>query len=240
MPTDNRSRGTTRGKYSRKRSADIPSWLGLPPRLWLVGTMICGAAAMRLLPHPLNFAPIGAMALFAGAQLPRPGWAPAQFSEPPAQPSEPPAQSSGPLAEFLRALPLPLGAMLLSDVALEITTGWGFHRLMPAVYGSFALIVGMGLLLRCRPGVLPVATGAVGASISFFIITNFAVWAQFDSYPHTAAGLAACYLAALPYFWNTLAGDLFYSAVLFGGFALTARRFSIFASEGQAPRAGGY
>ena len=212
MPTPNPSRASSRGNDSRKGQAGTLSWLGLSPRVWLVGTMICGAAFMRLLPHPLNFAPIGAMALFGGAHIPRMGW----------------------------ALALPLGAMLLSDVALEVTTGWGFHRLMPTVYGSFALIVGLGLLLRSRPGVLPVAAAAVGASLSFFIITNFAVWAQFDSYPHTAAGLAACYLAALPYLWNTLAGNLFYSAVLFGGFALTTRKFSVFATEGKAARAGGH
>ena len=184
-------------------------WLGLPPRAWLVGTMICGAAALRLLPHPLNFAPIGAMALFGGAHLRHRGW----------------------------ALALPLGAMLLSDAALEATTGWGFHRLMPAVYGSFALIVVLGFLLRSRPGVLPVASAAVGASVLFFTTTNFAVWAQLDTYPPTAAGLAACYVAALPYFWNTLAGDLFYSAVLFAGYALTARRFPLFGSV-PAPRRG--
>ena len=136
-----------------------------------------------------------------------------------------------------------LGGVLRGGVALGSTTGCGFTRLMPAVYGSFALIVGLGLLQRSRPGVLLVATAAVGASLSFFIITNFAVWAQFDSYPHTAAGLAASYLAALPYLWNTLAGDLFYSAVLFGGFALMARRFSVFstmrpATEELAARAG--
>lgn len=182
------------------------AWLGLPPRVGLIAAMIFGAAALRLLPHPVNFAPIGAMALFGGAHLPHRGW------------------------NFALPFAIPLAAMLLSDAALEASTGWGFHRLMPAVYGSFALIVTLGFLLRRGAGVLPVFFAALGAASLFFLITNFAVWALLDTYPSTAAGLAACYLAALPFFWNTLAGDLFYSAVLFGGFALAARGFPMFAA----------
>lgn len=188
---------------------NAPQWLGLPPRAWLLGSMLIGAAALRLLPHPPNFAPIGALALFGGAHFARKRW----------------------------AFAVPLGAMLLSDAALEGLTGWGFHRLTPAVYGSFALIVGLGLLLHGRRRLIPVAGAAVASSVLFFAITNFAVWALLETYPHTLAGLAACYLAAVPYFWNTLAGDLFYCAVLFGGLALTARRFPTLADARQNYRA---
>jgi len=57
----------------------------------------------------------------------------------------------------------------------------------------------------------------------FFVVTNFGTWAVSGMYPMTLAGLAACYLAAIPFFQNTVVGDLFYSGVLFGGFALLER-----------------
>ena len=60
-------------------------------------------------------------------------------------------------------------------------------------------------------------------AFQFFLITNFGVWAFLSSYPRTAAGLATCYLAGVPFFWNTLAGDAIYATLLFGGFFLAER-----------------
>jgi hypothetical protein len=60
----------------------------------------------------------------------------------------------------------------------------------------------------------------VAYSLLFFVVTNFAVWALSGMYPLTAAGLAACYVAALPFLPQTVIGDLFWAAVLFGGAAL--------------------
>jgi hypothetical protein len=60
-------------------------------------------------------------------------------------------------------------------------------------------------------------------ALQFFLITNFGVWALLNSYPRTGGGLAACYLAGVPFFWNTLAGDALYASLLFGGFALAER-----------------
>jgi hypothetical protein len=57
----------------------------------------------------------------------------------------------------------------------------------------------------------------------FFAVTNFGTWTLSGMYPLTFSGLAACYVAAIPFFQNTVAGDLFYSGLLFGGFALTER-----------------
>ena len=68
------------------------------------------------------------------------------------------------------------------------------------------------------PGRLALATCL--ASLQFFVITNFAIWAVGTTYAKSAAGLFTCYVAGLPYFGNTLAGDAFYVAILFGGFAL--------------------
>jgi hypothetical protein len=59
--------------------------------------------------------------------------------------------------------------------------------------------------------------------LQFFVVTNFAMWAAGGFYPRTVAGLRACYLAGVPFFWNTLAGDALYAGVLFGGYALAER-----------------
>ena len=159
-------------------------------RLAALVTAILVAAALRLVPHPPNFTPIGAMALFGGAYLGR------------------------------RALAFaaPLGALLLSDLIL------GFHSGMPYVYGSVALIVLLGWAIASRKTPLRIAAAAFASSVLFFTITNFGTWATGELYPPTLAGLSACFVAAIPFFQNTLAGDLFFSALLFGGFAIAEAR----------------
>ena len=151
---------------------------------------IATAAAMRLLPHPPNFTPIGAMALFSGAYLGRRG---------------------------ALALVAPLGALLLSDLVL------GFYRGMPTVYFSVALIVLIGTLALRRASPLRIGAAALASSLLFFVVTNFGMWLSSGIYPRTLAGLEACYVAAIPFFQNTVAGDLFFSALLFGGFAMLER-----------------
>jgi hypothetical protein len=152
---------------------------------------ILAAAALRLLPHPWNVTPIGAMALFGGATL---GARPLAFAA-------------------------PLAALFLSDLFI------GFHKLMPAVYLAFALVVALGALIRRRRTPGRVVAAMLAGSVVFFLVTNFAVWAFGSWYPKSPAGLAACYLAGLPFLRNTMAGDLFYAAVLFGGLALAERQF---------------
>jgi uncharacterized protein DUF6580 len=118
---------------------------------------------------------------------------------------------------------VPLAAMLVSDAVL------GFSSTLPVVYATFAAIVGLGILMReKRTRVLPVAGAAAASSVLFYLTTNFAVWAMSGMYPKTPAGLVACYVAAIPFFGPTLAGDLFYTAVLFGSFAWVERRFFVF------------
>jgi uncharacterized protein DUF6580 len=118
---------------------------------------------------------------------------------------------------------VPLAAMLVSDAVL------GFSSTLPVVYATFAAIVGIGFLLReRRTRVLPVAGAAVASSVLFYLTTNFAVWVLSGIYPKTPAGLVACYVAAIPFFGPTLAGDLFYTAVLFGAFAWAEHRFFVF------------
>ena len=109
------------------------------------------------------------------------------------------------------ALGIPILAMLLSDGYL------GFHRLMPFVYGSFLVTTCFGIWLRRSGGVGRVVTASVTGTMVFFVVTNFGVWACLDSYPRNALGLWQCYAAGLPFLRNGLLGDLFYTAVLFGG-----------------------
>lgn len=158
-------------------------------RLIAIVLAILVAALLRLVPHPPNFTPIGAIGLFAGAYLGR----------------------------NAVAFAVPLGALLLSDLVL------GFHDTMIFVYAGAALSVLIGWVLAGRVSALSVGAGALASAILFFLVTNFGVWLSGSLYPPTLAGLAACFAAALPFFQNTLAGDFFYSALLFGGFALLER-----------------
>ncbi len=119
------------------------------------------------------------------------------------------------------AFAVPLLAMLVSDFAM----GDGIHPLTLFVYVSFALIVGLGLLIRRRMSALRIGGATLAGSVLFFAITNFGVWLQVGLYPRTLDGLAACYVAAIPFFRNTLAGDATYAVLLFGGFALAERLF---------------
>ena len=152
-------------------------------RLVAILCAIVLAAALRLLPHPPNFSPIGAMALFSGANL---GKRPLAFAA-------------------------PLGALLLSDAVL------GFYHGMATVYFSVALVVMIGMVALKRSTVLRIGTAAVLSSILFFAITNFGMWLFSGFYPRTMIGLEACFVAAIPFFQNSLAGDLFYATLLFGG-----------------------
>ncbi len=123
------------------------------------------------------------------------------------------AHFANPAAAYL----VPLAAMALSDLVL------GFHGTLPFVYVSFALIVLIGSRLRRGKALVPVTIAAVASSVLFFLVTNFGVWATGTLYSKSWAGLATAYLAALPFFRNTVLGDLSYVAVLFGGFALLER-----------------
>lgn len=104
----------------------------------------------------------------------------------------------------------PFGALLLSDAILGFYAGMGF------VYASFALTILIGWLLSLRKTPFRIGAAAVASSVLFFAVTNFGMWLFSGLYPRTADGLFACYLAAIPFFQNTLAGDLIYAGVLFG------------------------
>ena len=124
---------------------------------------------------------------------------------------------------------VPLAALFVSDLIV------GLYSHMEFVYASFAAIVCIGLWLRTHRSVLNIGGAAVAGSVLFFVVTNFGTWATSTLYPKTIAGLAACYVAAIPFFQNTLAGDLLFTAVLFGGFALIERSFPALREKAASP-----
>lgn len=148
------------------------------------------AALCRLVPHPMNFTPVLAVALFGGATLPR-----------------------------RISYAVPLGAMLLSDLAL----GYGFGKMNVVVYGCLLAGVAMGWLLRDNRTLGRTIAATLSGSLLFYVVTNFVVWLgppmppPFD-YPHTFAGLVKCYVMALPFFRNALAGDVCWTLGLFALF----------------------
>ena len=75
-------------------------------------------------------------------------------------------------------------------------------------------------MLSTRRSFWRVGAAAIASSVLFYTVTNFGMWLFSGFYPRTLAGLEACYVAAIPFFQNTVAGDLVYTALLFGGFAL--------------------
>ncbi|MFH1171833.1 MAG: DUF6580 family putative transport protein [bacterium] len=108
---------------------------------------------------------------------------------------------------------VPLGAMVLSDAVI------GFHPLIWATWGSFLLVGCIGIWVRRQTTFKRIVLGSLAASLLFSILTNWAVWAYTPLYAKTFSGLLACYVAAIPFFRNTLLGDLAYSGVFFGLYA---------------------
>ncbi len=170
--------------------------------LVIAALLITLGFASRLLPHPANFAPIAAIAIFGGLYLPK-RW----------------------------AIILPAMAMFVSDIFIGFYT-W---QIMLAVYGSFVLTGVIGLLVRKNKKTATVIGGTILGSVLFFLITNFAVWAFGNMYTHTFADLMQCYTMAIPFFKNTLLGDLFYTGALVGAFELLTywRRHVILVNNGS-------
>jgi hypothetical protein len=174
----------------------------LNPRFGTLVFIVLAAAATRLLPHVPNVTAMTALALFGAAHF----------------------------SDRRLAIGVPLAVLLLSDIALGLYWQWDFRALqghMWVQYASFLAIVGMGFMLRRSRGVVRVGAVTLGASVLFFVVTNLGEWAFQPWYPKTAAGLAASYVAGIPFFRNMLLGDLAYSALMFGGFALLERRFAV-------------
>jgi hypothetical protein len=158
-------------------------------KIFAVLILILAGVSYRLFPHPPNFAPVAAIALFSGFYFRR---------------------------YFIL---IPIFIMFLSDLFI------GFYdwKLMAVVYSSFLLIGLLGMLLRKNKSVLAMIGCSLAGSALFFILTNFAVWALGQWYSHDLSGLFQCYLAGVPFFKNTIAGDLFYSSIIFGAYEVLAQ-----------------
>ena len=168
------------------------------PRIIFITSAILIAAVSRLFPHIPNFTPIAAMALFGGVYF----------------------------SDKRLAFVIPLIAMFLSDAAMQLIYGWGFHNTMIYVYIGFILTSAIGMIVRRNVTILSVAAGSITASILFFIITNFGVWAT-SGFTMGIAGLNATYIMGIPFFAPTLAGDLFFNSILFGAFYLAQIKFPV-------------
>jgi len=172
-------------------------------KVFFVSSIILLAAISRLLPHPPNFAPIAAIALFGGDYL----------------------------KDKKLAFIIPLVCMLFSDLLLHgvYLTGLspfkGLHSMMPFVYGAFFLMVLMGQWLKQKLTVTNTIMVSLVGSILFFIVSNFGVWLMGGFYPKTPLGLVACYESAIPFFHYTLIGDLFYVGALFGTYQLASKYY---------------
>lgn len=157
------------------------------------------AIRMPFTPHPWNFTPVAAALLYFGARGPR------------------------------RQLWVPLILLAASDIVLnKFAYAYQFSWDQYITWVWYAAILWLGTRLRDNASLremkdwLRVGGAALAGSISFFIVSNFAVWAYWPTYPKSVAGLMTCYAAGIPFFRHTLAGDLLFSAAMFGLPALAA------------------
>jgi hypothetical protein len=164
------------------------------------GLTILGGVARVV--QNLNFAPVGALSLFAGARLR--GW---------------------------RAYLLPLALMAITDPLVG-----GYNFATPFVYASFLVNVWIGTHLRRTENPAWIGSAALIGSAQFFVLSNIGAWLSPGmGYTHTLGGLAQCFVAAVPFYRNTLISDLGYTAVLFLLHAALSRTLA--RSERVAPQA---
>lgn len=175
--------------------------------------VVLAVVVTRILPHPYNFTPLSAVAVYAGMRS----------------------------SSWLRGFLWPLLALLVSDAVVMSTlqkeygtfTSYLLSLTALGVYGSFALLTLLGRLNRRWH--LPFVGLALSSSMIFYGVSNFFVWLSPESgYPHTPAGLAACMYAGIPFyrqdifgsfFFNQIFGDLFYFSLVFGLEHIVIRRW---------------
>jgi hypothetical protein len=145
------------------------------------------AVGFRFLPHPLAFTPVAAALLYFGARMPR------------------------------KYIWIPVALLAASDLILtKLVYGYPLPADTFVSWAWYLAIVLFGGVLMSNSKPWRVLGAALGASVSFFIISNFGVWAAWAMYPKTLGGLTAAYVAGLPFFRNDLAGDLVFTALFFG------------------------
>jgi hypothetical protein len=156
--------------------------------------LVALCVVMRVVPHPLNFAPVGAAAVFAGRTL-----------------------------KAWMAMALVIVAMFVGDVLLAWLRGYPVvTAVTPFVYAGFIAQALLGRALRARRGGA-LAAATLGAC-AFFALSNLGVWLMGTTYSLDVSGLVACYVAAIPFFGATLLGDILWTAVLSMLYRPLARR----------------
>ena len=174
----------------------------------VLAALIFIAALSRLLPHPPNFSPVEAIALFGGAYFGARAW----------------------------AVAVPLLALLVSDLVLGALLGHGYAGYLGSlsfwsVYACIALTAVLGFGLRGKVNGARLLGYSLAGSVLFFVVTNLAAWFASPFYPQDGAGLVAAFVAGIPFFQWTVMGTLVYSALLFGGFALLRRRLPMLRAQ---------
>jgi hypothetical protein len=152
------------------------------------------AIAVRFLPHPMAFTPVGAALLFFGARGPRHrAW-------------------------------VPLVLLAASDVVLTtMFYRYPFSWDHFVTWGWYAGMLWLGSTIQRNSGAPRILGTALAGSVSFFVISNFAVWAAWNMYPRNFSGLMLSYDAGLPFFRRAVVGDLLFTSVMFAApFALEA------------------
>lgn len=178
----------------------------------LIAIILISAIVMRLIPHLPNFAPITAAALFSAAFLPKKYI----FIVP---------LLAVAISDYLLLYINPFGSPMLNFSQLQpigalvnSTTAW--------VWGSFMISGLLGLLLRKKHGAIRVGSVTLLASLQFFVITNFGVWAA-GAYARDFSGLITSYVAGLPFLSWTLLGDLFYTFSFFALYAIVVKEYGV-------------
>ena len=191
--------------------ARAPQSTLLSPGTLVLSAMVAFTVIYRLLVHyaagamPWNFTPVEATALFGGAYF----------------------------ADRRLGIAIPLIAMIIADclIAFTLPAAWirDWLGTLPFVYLCIALTAVGGFALRGRVSAPRVLGGALASAVLFFLVTNFATWltARPDAGAACTGTLTACYVAGIPFFKGTLYGTVLWSALLFGGFALLGRRWSV-------------
>ena len=108
------------------------------------------------------------------------------------------------------AIAIPLAIVAVTDFII------GWHNTVPFTWAAFALCGMLGFWVRKKLGFGRIAFATLGGSVLFFLVTNFGVWVMGELYPRTLTGLWSCFVAAIPFFRNTLAGDILYTTAFFG------------------------
>ena len=167
--------------------------------LVILAVLITLGVAGRLLPHPPNFTPMAAIALFAGFIF---------------------------MKKYMAVVAV-VAVMLLTDYFAfgYLSPDWFASKSMMVVYLALLFPIVFRGFLQKKLGVLRIAGAALASSTVFFVATNFAVWAFSPMYEKTWAGLVLCYTMAIPFFQNTIAGDIMWSGIVFGSY-FALRHFS--------------